>query len=80
MKMHAALVMDEIDKLFPPNEKPSEFQGVQKPDFKLEVSLDVQTYLSIIKKVFATIRFKVYSAIRKELRERADQNFNLTKD
>jgi len=59
--------MVQEDKLFPEEYK----VRAQKPDFKLEIPKDltVEIYYKMLHKIFAVIRYKVYSEIRKIVRE-----------
>jgi hypothetical protein len=47
-------------------------EGPDKPDFKLEFpeKLSKKTYLNVVAKIFAVVRFKVYKEIRILVRNR----------
>lgn len=65
------MINAQEDRLFTKDENDLYVGLTGKPNFELYVpeELTQDVYLSIIKKLFAQIRFEIYVKIRKEMRE-----------
>jgi len=65
--------------LFPPaGKRKMFFRGVERPDFKIEIPKDFtpEKYISILKKVYACIRYNVYRQIRDIVRESENRSIS----